>query len=398
MPPLRSLRLPASVHSTSFWLAIAGTLTILACEEDKAPTAPAAAAAQAVAATPDAVIGATPQGTIPLPINQPFNGTGLAFGITQTGTGPNASFRINNAANTRDALLAQTNGTGYALHAIASGNAAAAKFENTKIGTGQNTLFAIANGPGNVISAVNLGGGPAGLFTKTATTGTTSALLVQNAGPGRAVEGRANGSGYAGYFENTGVNNVTAALRGLTRGLGIAGHFTIDNASNDAEAVFSSTNGTGWAARFKATSRTGKGVVIETNGGDGLLVAGGTKNALVTTATGARALYTEESSEVWFTDYGFGKLENGRARILIDPGFAQTVSLEQPYHVFVQPYGRADLYVEARTDLGFVVALKDGDPSAEFGYRVVAKRSGFEKKRLERAPWADNSPAFQVPE
>jgi hypothetical protein len=35
------------------------------------------------------------------------------------------------------------------------------------------------------------------------------------------------------------------------------------------------------------------------------------------------------------------------------------------------------------------VALKDGDPNAEFSYRVVAKRLGFEEKRLEPAPWAD---------
>ena len=45
----------------------------------------------------------------------------------------------------------------------------------------------------------------------------------------------------------------------------------------------------------------------------GLQVVGGTKNAVVGTTTGARALYTEESSEVRFTDYGFGRLQHGRA-------------------------------------------------------------------------------------
>jgi hypothetical protein len=73
----------------------------------------------------------------------------------------------------------------------------------------------------------------------------------------------------------------------------------------------------------------------------------------VHTPAGANALYTEESTEVWFTDYGFGKL------------------------------------AAERTPLGFTVALKDGDPNAEFSYRVVAKRLGFEEKRLEPAPWAD---------
>jgi hypothetical protein len=33
-----------------------------------------------------------------------------------------------------------------------------------------------------------------------------------------------------------------------------------------------------------------------------------------------------------------------------------------------------------------MVALRAGDPNAEF----VAKRLGFEEKRLEAAPWADH--------
>lgn len=43
------------------------------------------------------------------------------------------------------------------------------------------------------------------------------------------------------------------------------------------------------------------------------------------------------------------------------------------------------------------MALKDGDPNAEFSYRIVAKRLGFEGKRLERAPWADQV-ALPVPD
>jgi hypothetical protein len=113
---------------------------------------------------------------------------------------------------------------------------------------------------------------------------------------------------------------------------------------------------------------------------------------VVATPSGARALYTEESTEVWFTDYGFGKLQNGRARILLDPTFAQTVDVDKPYLVFVQAYGDADMYVRDRTPLGFEVVFRGGnDRNAEFGYRVVAKRKGFESARLERAPWADGA-------
>jgi len=114
----------------------------------------------------------------------------------------------------------------------------------------------------------------------------------------------------------------------------------------------------------------------------------------VGTLTGARALYTEESSEVWFTDYGFGKLHNGRARILLDPTFAQTVSVDEPYHVFLQARGDADMYVGETTPLGFTVIFRGGnDRNADFSYRIVIKRKGFESKRLERIPWADTTVA-----
>jgi hypothetical protein len=124
----------------------------------------------------------------------------------------------------------------------------------------------------------------------------------------------------------------------------------------------------------------------------GLSVAGGSKNAVVRTADGSRLLYSEESSEVWFSDYGFGQLEDGVAVVPIDPVFAQTVNLAEPYHVFVQVYGVAEVYVTNRTPTQFEVQLLAGDAAAEFSYRLVAKRLGYEDARLERAPWADNDP------
>jgi hypothetical protein len=118
-------------------------------------------------------------------------------------------------------------------------------------------------------------------------------------------------------------------------------------------------------------------------------VVGGSKNAVVGTSTGARALYAEEATEVWFTDYGFGKLTNGRAWVPLDVTFGEAVSLDEPYHVFLAAYGDAELYTARRTFSGFEVVLCDGDPSTEFSYRIIAKRKGFERARLERAPWAD---------
>jgi hypothetical protein len=150
-----------------------------------------------------------------------------------------------------------------------------------------------------------------------------------------------------------------------------------------------------WAGTF-VNSGAGGGVQVTTSGGPGLQVVGGSKNAVVRTGGGARALYTEESTEVWFTDYGFSRLANGHVRVRLDPTFTETVALGEAYHVFVQPYGRAEVYVTNRTRSGFDVVLKDGEPNVEFSYRVVAKRLGFETKRLERAPWADKAVAVRT--
>lgn len=140
-------------------------------------------------------------------------------------------------------------------------------------------------------------------------------------------------------------------------------------------------------------SENGDGVIISTQVGKiGLSVSGGSKNAVVATDDGSRLLYTEESSEVWFTDYGFGVLQGGLAVVAIDPIFAQTVNLDEPYHVFVQAYGPASIYVSGRTPTRFEVRLLDGEADVEFSYRIVAKRLGFEAQRLEWAAWADNDP------
>lgn len=66
--------------------------------------------------------------------------------------------------------------------------------------------------------------------------------------------------------------------------------------------------------------------------------------------------------------------------------FVETVSLNQPYHVFVQAYGNAELYVSKRTPVSFEVALRGGNSDVEFSYRLVSKRKGFEQARLEQAP------------
>jgi hypothetical protein len=189
-----------------------------------------------------------------------------------------------------------------------------------------------------------------------------------------------NKSDLGGFWEPGGFFGGRNGVVGITKETGGYGVYGWDK----------STSG-GWAGRF--VSSNGNGVYISAPAGKtGLNVASGTKNAVVRTDEGSRLLYTEESTEVWFSDYGFGQLEDGLATVSIDPLFAQTVNLEKPFHVFVQVYGDAEVYVSNRIPTQFEVHLRDGDPNVEFSYRIVAKRLGYEEDRLERAPWADNDP------
>jgi hypothetical protein len=184
------------------------------------------------------------------------------------------------------------------------------------------------------------------------------------------------------------VSSVNAAFLITNTGGGWAGAFQVNVPAGrkGQPALDVRTN----APEFAGVFQGGKGVRIAASGSTALQVTGGTKSAVVATHQGARALYTEEATEVWFADYGFGRLHNGRATIQIDPLFAETVNLDEPYHVFVQVYGDAELYVSQRTPIGFEVRLREGDLNVEFSYRLVAKRWGFEQQRLEHAPWADD--------
>ncbi len=244
-------------------------------------------------------------------------------------------------------------------------------------GTGH-ALYGSSDSVYPTVGGVNYGSGIAvdgrstsgiGVYGSTSSTDSVGVLGVQ--------------SGYTisdidGYFKPGGFFGGRNGVVGITKanfGYGVVG---LDQSTSN-----------GWAGRFLSTN--GNGVYVSAPN-VGLNVAGGTKNAVVPTDDGSRLMYSEESTEVWFSDYGFGQLEGGTAVITIDPIYAQTVNLEEPYHVFLQAYDDADLYVANRTAHGFEVHLREGSDTAEFSYRIVALRLGHEDARMERAPWADNDP------
>jgi hypothetical protein len=229
--------------------------------------------------------------------------------------------------------------------------------------------------------------------TDSSSNGTAGVFGVnrQNSGDIRAVQGvieSSNGIGVFGYVDpdTIGPNSPNGVL-GINypttgTGIGVHGYNFADN---------------GWAGRFDSGDRNGV-KISSTAGSIGLVVSGGSKNAAVRTSDGDRLLYSEESTEVWFTDYGSAILRNGIATVTIDQTFAETVNLEEPYHVFLQAYGDVAIYVSKRTTTYFEVLAREGTSATdiEFAYRIVAKRKGFEMQRLEFAPWVSEETPYLV--
>jgi hypothetical protein len=108
----------------------------------------------------------------------------------------------------------------------------------------------------------------------------------------------------------------------------------------------------------------------------------------VPTSQGHKKLYSHESPEVWFEDVGEGQLSGGTARIVLDPLFLETVTIndEHPMKVFIQLNDDCNgVYVQRLATEFQVTELNGGASRAQFTYRVMAKRKGFEKARLEAA-------------
>jgi hypothetical protein len=266
--------------------------------------------------------------------------------------------------------------------------------------------YAMTLRPGAVISSASLGSNAAIHIENWGSGGRgLRSYAMDTSGANYGIVGASRSpDGMGGYFYNTSAGpDYGYAVVGTHPGYGVgdiegwthpagyfAGQIGLMGYSDGGTAVMGVADGAeSWSAIFTGN---GHGVRISVPPGKvGLEVIDGTKNAVVRTDDGDRLLYTEESSEVWFTDYGFGALQDGVAAIAIDPLFAQTVNLQEPYHVFVQVYGNAEVYVSNRTPTGFEVHLRDGEPDVEFSYRIVGKRLGYEEHRLELSPGVDDA-------
>ncbi|MDT3739858.1 MAG: hypothetical protein RO257_10215 [Candidatus Kapabacteria bacterium] len=309
------------------------------------------------------------------------------------GTGIAGRFENVNSSNNSTTVEVATNGTGRGI-----------TVQMTNVANGSRGIDVTHSGSGSGVFATSTGGmGIWGISSTISGAGILGDNTFGEAVVGRnrggngvgAVVGRNDSSGYGVRGFNTKNGIGVLGQSGYSGGTGTAGRFENVNSANGSDAFQVASNGTGWSARITNSSASGEGLLISTLAGRvALSVVGGTKNAIVNTSKGPTGLYCEESSEVWFTDYGIGKLTNGSVRIIIDPLYSETVNLNEIYHVFIQARGNAELYTCDYDNTGFSVKSSRGDENVEFSYKIIAKRTGFEDKRMELYEFLKNDEAF----
>ncbi len=113
----------------------------------------------------------------------------------------------------------------------------------------------------------------------------------------------------------------------------------------------------------------------------------GSKSASVPTSKGNQLVYSTESPEIWFEDFGQAKLTNGIVHVSLDEMFQETVFIdsEHPMHVFLQEQGDCNgLFFTPDADgKGFTVKEKqNGTSNITFSYRISAKRRFYQNHRF----------------
>jgi len=255
-----------------------------------------------------------------------------------------------------------------------------------------------------------------GAFSSASNTGTGvfgSAYSTSGYPGGDGVRGETNGTsgrGVAGIaLSTTGSSIGVYGSSSSPDGTGIFGAvYTSTGVATGVHGISDSGSGKAVYAEARATSGTNCGVYGLTNslGGYGVYYQGGFGGTglmrnIVLTSQGPTGLDVHTTAGTWVEDFGAGRLTNGRCRIELDPLFLETVTIDDanPMKVFVELH---DEYCNGvavkKSQTGFdVVERHGGSSNGSFDYRVVAKRKGFEQKRLDYCKAAEND-SYLYPE
>ena len=231
----------------------------------------------------------------------------------------------------------------------------------------------------NVVTTLPAGDGIWGRNTSAAGTGTGAGVVGLTAQANALAAGvygentNVNGTGVIGVGNNVGTSTLTAGSGGAFGGL-TTGVFARSTASGASQAVYADNFGDVVRVNYWNGSTSFKISGIGT-------VATNVKDR--TDPAGERRvhLYAPEAPEILFQDYGEGRLQNGRARITLDPTFAGAVDISDanPLRVFIQVEDDENVLgvvVKNKSANGFdVVELGRGRSNAPFQWQVICNRA-----------------------
>ena len=361
--------------------------------------------------------------TITFASGQTFPGAGTITGITTTsplaggGTSGSVALSLNTTA------LETTLSTKYAQ--LAAGN----NFTGVNAFTTTDAGSYILNATNQATSGFGILGTASNVGVSGSSTGTTAGVQ------GYGVYGiTANPAGSAGVYgfapSNESTGNNSAGVEGVTGALSTTGNFvttsypfgsgvwgdtgtdtnyggygvlgTADDAygglfanksaTYDFPSLLAINYGTDSATGvFEAFNYDSSTTCIIDYGAD-LSCDGTLSGSNVTADKHALKTYAVQSAENWTEDAGGGQLSGGHAHIDLEEQFAKVVNTGADYHVFLTPEGDCKgLYIAGKTATGFDVReLGGGKASVPFGYRIMAKRRGFETERLKDVTEARN--------
>jgi hypothetical protein len=212
--------------------------------------------------------------------------------------------------------------------------------------------------------------------------------------------GAVSSSGYGVYATSgsgTGVYGQSASGTGVfgttTSGLyGVAGISGTASGSAGLVGVATGPNAVAFGTIVQGGA-TFAGYFNGTTVVNGAFAVTGSKSAAVKDASGQyRLMYSVESPEAWFEDFGTGTLVNGKATVKLDPQFAQHIHTDQ-YHVFISEDGDHNgLHTTAKNTSGFTVeassllakaaGVNAAQAQGSFSWRVVAKRNDIKGERM----------------
>jgi hypothetical protein len=289
--------------------------------------------------------------------NFKIGNVGLVPPVTNEASNQTFLYRTGATTFTKALLVWNTRGDGIGATGI--GGAGVSGWSDFLWGvSGYSQTLAGVFGTGKTAGGVYGESGPShGVFGQTGTAGLHSGVI-----------GIAPDSfGVSGGSNHVGVRGVTFSV--AEDGAGVLGF------AQRSTAVAGIT-ASGTAGYFE-----GKVIVF----GD-FTVAKGAKSAAVPHPDGSyRRLYSLESPESFFEDFGRARLARGKAYVELDRDFAALVR-RTDYYVFLTPEGDGrGLYVSRKGSTGFEVREQhEGTGTVAFSYRVVARRKDIDGARLER--------------